>query len=181
MKPTKKCRVCNVVLIEGSEKTTPKGNCYSSNMQSYKKICNSCICSYYKNKRNEEYKKFYEECERQHEEMVANLTYTIRSSGGLDGWLVEEETSLVKTFEFSSYEQANQFMHEAGIVCEEMNHHPEWWTTEGGKVVNTRLTTHDAGNKITVNDYKAAKAMNVVESEVKSNIVFKLIKKVLPF
>ena len=132
-------------------------------------------------KRNEEYKKFNEECERQHEEMVANLTYTIRSSGGLDGWLVEEETSLVKTFEFSSYEQANQFMHEAGIVCEEMNHHPEWWTTEGGKVVNTRLTTHDAGNKITVNDYKAAKAMNVVESEVKSNIVFKLIKKVLPF
>lgn len=48
--------MCNVVLIEGSEKTTPKGNCYSSNMQGYKKICNSCVCSYYKNKKNEEYK-----------------------------------------------------------------------------------------------------------------------------
>ena len=50
MKPIKKCRECNVVLIKGSKKTTPKGNCYPSNMQKYKKICNSCLSSYYKNK-----------------------------------------------------------------------------------------------------------------------------------
>jgi hypothetical protein len=56
VKPTKKCRECNVVLIKGSKKTTPKGNCYPSNMQNHKRICNSCLSSYYKNKRNEKYK-----------------------------------------------------------------------------------------------------------------------------
>ena len=56
MKPTKKCRKCAVVLVKGSSRTTPKGNCYPSNMINYKRLCNFCLSSYYKDKRNQKYK-----------------------------------------------------------------------------------------------------------------------------
>ncbi len=46
MKPIKTCRVCDVVLVKGSGVTNPKGNCYSSNMELGKRICNSCFQAY---------------------------------------------------------------------------------------------------------------------------------------
>jgi len=51
---TKHCRKCDVVLVKGSSKTTPKGNCYPSNMTYSSGICNKCFSSYYKKKRNQE-------------------------------------------------------------------------------------------------------------------------------
>lgn len=46
MKHIKTCRVCDVVLVSGSGNTNPKGNCYPSNMELGKRICNSCFISY---------------------------------------------------------------------------------------------------------------------------------------
>mgnify|MGYP003151537653 CR=1 FL=1 len=53
MKHIKKCRECSVVLVKGSSTTTPKGNCYPSNMELYKRICNSCNKDYYRKKEKE--------------------------------------------------------------------------------------------------------------------------------
>lgn len=53
MKHIKNCRVCSVELIAGSGLTTPKGNCYPSNMKHGKRICNKCIQEYVKQKQKE--------------------------------------------------------------------------------------------------------------------------------
>jgi len=47
VKHIKKCRKCDVVLVAGSKVTNPKGNCYPSNMELGKVICNSCVIQYY--------------------------------------------------------------------------------------------------------------------------------------
>ena len=46
MKLIKTCRVCDVVLVAGSKATNPNGNCYPSNMQLGKRICNRCMKDY---------------------------------------------------------------------------------------------------------------------------------------
>ena len=53
VKPTKTCRVCDVVLVAGSTATNPKGNCYPSNMKLGKRICNSCTKDYIREKEKE--------------------------------------------------------------------------------------------------------------------------------
>ena len=40
------------------------------------------------------------------------------------------------------------------------DHHPEWQVSDGGKVVNVRLTTHWAGNTVTRSDFELAEEMN---------------------
>ena len=50
MKHTKTCRVCDVILVAGSKATNPKGNCYPSNMELGKRICNSCTKAYIREK-----------------------------------------------------------------------------------------------------------------------------------
>jgi 4a-hydroxytetrahydrobiopterin dehydratase len=66
----------------------------------------------------------------------------------------EENNSLIKTFEFSSFEDAMQFMQNATPFISETDHHPTWSNTYNR--VEVKLTTHDAGNKITEKDRKLA-------------------------
>jgi 4a-hydroxytetrahydrobiopterin dehydratase len=66
----------------------------------------------------------------------------------------EENNSLIKTFEFSSFEEAMQFMQNATPFISETDHHPTWSNTYNR--VEVKLTTHDAGNKITEKDRKLA-------------------------
>jgi 4a-hydroxytetrahydrobiopterin dehydratase len=66
----------------------------------------------------------------------------------------EENNSLIKTFEFSSFEEAMQFMQNATPFISETDHHPTWSNTYNR--IEVKLTTHDAGNKITEKDRKLA-------------------------
>jgi 4a-hydroxytetrahydrobiopterin dehydratase len=66
----------------------------------------------------------------------------------------EENNSLIKTFEFSSFEDAMQFIQNATPFISETDHHPTWSNTYNR--IEVKLTTHDAGNKITEKDRKLA-------------------------
>jgi 4a-hydroxytetrahydrobiopterin dehydratase len=66
----------------------------------------------------------------------------------------EENNSLIKTFEFSSFEEAMQFMQNATPFISETDHHPTWSNTYNR--IEVKLTTHDVGNKITEKDRKLA-------------------------
>jgi 4a-hydroxytetrahydrobiopterin dehydratase len=66
----------------------------------------------------------------------------------------EENQVLVKTFTFASFEEAMQFMQNAGPFISETDHHPTWSNTYNR--VEVKLTTHDAGNKVTEKDRKLA-------------------------
>lgn len=76
-----------------------------------------------------------------------------RELAKLDGWTFEKE-ALAKTFEFGSFREAMSFMVRAGFEAEAMNHHPEW--TNIYNKVDVRLSTHDAGGKVTRKDVELA-------------------------
>ncbi|MGO4170532.1 4a-hydroxytetrahydrobiopterin dehydratase [Novosphingobium sp. YAF33] len=88
----------------------------------------------------------------------------------LDGWqpwseriLREypfERTELRRTFGFRSFRAAIKFMDEAVEVFTAMQHHPRWGNE--WRVVHIRLTTWDAGNKITRADIEAARAIDAL-------------------
>ena len=66
----------------------------------------------------------------------------------------EENQVLLKTFTFASFEEAMQFMQNATPFISESDHHPTWSNTYNR--VEVKLTTHDAGNKVTEKDRKLA-------------------------
>ena len=59
----------------------------------------------------------------------------------------ETDNALVREFRFKDFAEAFAFMTRVAEVAEELNHHPEW--TNVYNRVTIRLSTHDAGNKIT--------------------------------
>lgn len=70
----------------------------------------------------------------------------------------EVDNSLQREFEFSDFQQAFAFMSMAAISIEKMNHHPEWSNVYNK--IQVKLTTHDAGNKITEKDRKLAEELD---------------------
>ena len=72
----------------------------------------------------------------------------------LPGWAYSNH-SLSKTFTFGGFKEALSFMVRAGFEAEGMNHHPDWSNVYNR--VDIRLTTHDAGNKVTPLDVELAK------------------------
>ena len=70
----------------------------------------------------------------------------------------EENQVLLKTFTFASFEEAMQFMQNATPFISESDHHPTWSNTYNR--VEVRLTTHDAGNKVTEKDRKLAEYLD---------------------
>ncbi len=79
--------------------------------------------------------------------------------GDLQGWSVMGD-ALVKTFEFGSFREALSFMVRAGFEAEALNHHPDWTNVYNRLVV--RLSTHDAGDKITNKDVELAKRFEAI-------------------
>lgn len=71
-----------------------------------------------------------------------------------------ERDALTHTFEFGSFKEAMSFMVRVGFEAESLDHHPEW--TNVYNKVFVRLTTHDAGNKVSDKDVKLAKRIAVL-------------------
>ena len=74
----------------------------------------------------------------------------------LPGWTLERD-ALARTFQFADFRAALAFMVRAGFEAEAMDHHPEW--TNVYNRVAVRLTTHDAGNRVTAKDVNLAKRL----------------------
>lgn len=77
----------------------------------------------------------------------------------LPGWTYEAD-GLAKTFHFGSFREAISFLVRAAFEAEEINHHPAW-TNVYDKVI-IRLTTHDAGDKVTAKDVDLARRIQRV-------------------
>jgi 4a-hydroxytetrahydrobiopterin dehydratase len=74
----------------------------------------------------------------------------------------EENNQLTRTFVFRDFSEAFAFMTRVALIAEKMDHHPEWTNTYNK--VSFRLSTHDAGDKVTEKDRKLAKAIDEVKN-----------------
>ena len=77
----------------------------------------------------------------------------------LDAWTFAGD-ALTKTFKFGSFREALSFMVRAGFEAEELNHHPEW--TNIFNRVEVKLSTHDAGDKVTAKDVALAERLEKI-------------------
>lgn len=68
--------------------------------------------------------------------------------------------ALERTFTFADFTEALAFINDAAPEIERLNHHPEW--TNVYNRVSVRLTSHDAGNRITAADVELAKTLDWV-------------------
>ncbi|KAJ9467791.1 putative pterin-4-alpha-carbinolamine dehydratase [Diplonema papillatum] len=75
------------------------------------------------------------------------------------GW-DEEGGALLRTFEFKTKSELWAFLGGVSKQAERAQHHPEWRYTEAA--VTVKLTTHDAGNAVTVKDLDMALYMDKV-------------------
>jgi len=71
----------------------------------------------------------------------------------LPGWSHDGD-ALVKTFTFGGFREAFSFMTRVAFEAEALDHHPEW--TNVYRRVTVRLSTHDAGGKVTARDVDLA-------------------------
>ena len=74
----------------------------------------------------------------------------------LPGWSYEDDT-LRKTFELNSFPEAVSFIVRLAFHAEALNHHPELRNVYNQ--VEIALTTHDAGDKVTLKDVALARAI----------------------
>ena len=72
----------------------------------------------------------------------------------------EEKNSLYKKFQFSNFISAFSFMTRVAILAEKADHHPTWKNT--WNMVEIWLSTHDAGNIVTLKDRDLANAIDEV-------------------
>jgi 4a-hydroxytetrahydrobiopterin dehydratase len=80
-----------------------------------------------------------------------------KAVNALDGWSLRDD-ALVRDFEFADFRAAISFIVRLAFFAEEMNHHPE--ITNVYNRVRLRLTTHDAGDRVTQLDVDLARAIN---------------------
>lgn len=74
-------------------------------------------------------------------------------------WKIENN-ALFRQFEFKDFAEAFGFMNKVAVVAEEMNHHPDWRNVYNR--VEMRLTTHDAGDKVTDRDIALAEKIQKI-------------------
>lgn len=77
----------------------------------------------------------------------------------LPGWAIEVD-AITKTFTFGSFREAMSFMVRVAFEAETRDHHPDWSNVYNKVVV--RLSTHDAGGKVTLKDVELAQAIEHV-------------------
>lgn len=77
----------------------------------------------------------------------------------LPGWTCERD-ALTRTFQFADFRAAMSFMVRVSYEAEAADHHPEWTNVYNRVVV--RLTTHDAGNKVSAKDVALARKMGAL-------------------
>ena len=104
----------------------------------------------------------------EYDAMIQNRIDAILGRGSISDWeLAEDNGFLRKTFNFSSPDNAHYFVNEVSRVCSKEDHHPEWRMI-GDKTIEVYLTSHFAGNKVSINDYELAEAMNKIEGSSKT-------------
>jgi 4a-hydroxytetrahydrobiopterin dehydratase len=79
--------------------------------------------------------------------------------GELPGWSRAGDT-LAKTYQFKSFREAMSFMVRVAFEAEALNHHPDWSNVYNR--VDVKLSTHDAGGKVTAKDVELAKRFEKV-------------------
>jgi 4a-hydroxytetrahydrobiopterin dehydratase len=77
----------------------------------------------------------------------------------LPGWKHESD-ALEKTYKFGSFPEAFSFMVRVAFEAEAMGHHPDW--TNVYDRVTVRLSTHDAGSKVTEKDVELARRVQKI-------------------
>ena len=77
-------------------------------------------------------------------------------------WKVENN-KLHKLFKFKNFNQAISFMTGVAMVCEKMNHHPEWSNVYGN--VNVELVTHRVAG-LTILDFQLAENMDKIAGDL---------------
>ncbi|MEO5584639.1 MAG: 4a-hydroxytetrahydrobiopterin dehydratase [Flavobacteriales bacterium] len=70
----------------------------------------------------------------------------------------EENDKLQRSFQFKDFSEAFAFMTRVALAAEKMDHHPEWSNVYNK--VEIKLSTHDAGDKVTDKDRKLAKMID---------------------
>ncbi|MCR4315173.1 MAG: 4a-hydroxytetrahydrobiopterin dehydratase [Planctomycetes bacterium] len=68
----------------------------------------------------------------------------------LDGWSVDVEDRVSKSFRFKNFAEALEFVNKVGGIAESENHHPDVFFTWGKAMIAFR--THDS-NAITIKDF----------------------------
>jgi 4a-hydroxytetrahydrobiopterin dehydratase len=81
----------------------------------------------------------------------------------VENWTCSD-TELYREFKFANFKQAFAFITKVAAVAERLQHHPDWRNVYN--TVQIKLTTHDAGDKVTPKDVELAKAINGVLEEV---------------
>ena len=71
---------------------------------------------------------------------------------------IEENNFLSKEFTFANFQEAFAFMTRVAFLAEAHNHHPNWSNVYNRVTIS--LTTHDAGNVVTVKDRQLAAAID---------------------
>jgi 4a-hydroxytetrahydrobiopterin dehydratase len=71
---------------------------------------------------------------------------------------LEEDNALNREFQFADFSEAFAFMTRVAMLAETANHHPEWFNVY--RTVKIRLTSHDAGNRVTDKDIGLALQIN---------------------
>lgn len=66
-------------------------------------------------------------------------------------------------FHFKDFTEAMSFMMEVSFWAEKLNHHPEWSNVYN--IVRIKLTTHDAGNTLTIKDEKLAHQIEAIATK----------------
>ena len=70
----------------------------------------------------------------------------------------EKDNTLYQKFSFGDFSEAFAFMTRVAIEAEKLNHHPLWKNVYN--TVEIWLSTHDAGNVVTVKDEELAKRID---------------------
>ena len=78
---------------------------------------------------------------------------------GLTDWSFEDD-ALVKQFEFQDFKAAIGAIVRIGFEAETLDHHPE--LTNVYNKLRVRLTTHDAGDRVTERDVQLARRIEAV-------------------
>ncbi len=78
----------------------------------------------------------------------------------LEGWEFEDD-AITLALTFDDFRAAISFIVRLSFEAEELGHHPE--ITNVYNNVDIRLTTHDAGDKVTAKDLELAKRIDNLE------------------
>ena len=142
-----------------------------------REILNNLQATHEMTVRNEErFEEYNRGAIEEYDAMIQNRIDAILGKNAISDWeLADDNGFLRKTFTFATPDIAHFFVNEVSRVCSKSDHHPEWRMISD-KSIEVYLTSHFAGNKVSINDYELAEAMNKVEKSAKSHNQYSFFK-----